>query len=345
MKIAIRADASPGIGTGHFMRCLALTQGLKDNGDEVVFITHCEGTGFLERIEKEKIRTYIIDNPDDENETGIILEKENADWVVLDGYHFGPVYQKKVKENGHKLLVIDDHAVHGYYFADVILNQNYGAEGFHYNAGPDTKFLLGTGYALLRREFLRHADYRKEISDTANKILVTMGGSDIGNHTFKAVQAINLISSPLEVKVVIGGSNPHYETILKETGKGIHRFDILRSVENMAPLMIWADIALSAGGSTCWEMAFMGLPALLCIVADNQENMVKTLDRDGIFKSLGWIDKIDKKEISAALLLTIHDKIKRSEVNRKSRTIVDGFGVKRLRDELNVFDYTSQSKL
>jgi len=35
----------------------------------------------------------------------------------------------------------------------------------------------------------------------------------------------------------------------------------------MPELMAWADFAVSAGGSTCWELAFMGLPALVLIQA------------------------------------------------------------------------------
>lgn len=311
-----------------------MAQGLRDSGADVVFITYCDSTKLLDRIKKENLKIHILRNTGDIEKTGDILRKVSASWVVLDGYHFGPDYQRAIKETGCRLLVIDDFAHLEHYYADIILNQNYGAERFSYSAEPSTRSLLGTEYVLLREEFLKYADYKREIPDVAKKLLITMGGGDPENNTLKVIKAVNLIESSLDVKAIIGASNPHYGTIEEEADGSRHNIEILSGVEDMAPLMAWADAAVSAGGTTTWELAFMGLPSLLCIVAENQENGVNVLSQNGFFLSLGWLKDMTDEKISNGLAGLIHDRDKRQQMHKNCRTMTDGRGKYRVIEEM-----------
>ncbi len=334
MKIAIQTDAYPEIGTGHLMRCFTLAEGLNDNGHEFFFVTYCESNTLFERLKKENFVLYLLKTPTSLEESKEIFKKESPEWVVLDGYHFSPEYQRAIKDSGYKILVIDDYAHLEHYYADIILNQNYGAEKFSYNAEPHTRFLLGTKYVLLRREFLQHSNYKRQIPVMAQKVLITMGGGDPENNTLKVLRAVNLIETPLDVRVIIGVSNPHYAPIKKKADESRHNIEILRDVKGMAPLMAWADVAVSAGGTTTWELAFMGLPSLLCIVAGNQEYAVSSLSRDGVFQSIGWVRDRTNKEISDRLVDFIYDKDLRNVMHKKCNTIVDGRGTYRIVKEL-----------
>ncbi|MCP4370277.1 MAG: UDP-2,4-diacetamido-2,4,6-trideoxy-beta-L-altropyranose hydrolase [Deltaproteobacteria bacterium] len=335
MNIIFRTDASKEIGTGHLMRCLAFAQGMKGKGDDVVFITHCNNEKLLRKISKESFKIYSLRKPTDSDEIKEILEKENADWVILDGYHFSSEYQRLIKDKGYRLLVVDDFAHLKHYYANIILNQNYGAENFVYTTEPYTKLLLGTKYVMLRQEFLEYSDYRKQIPDVAKKVLVTMGGGDPENNTLKVLTAVNLIKLPLDMKIVVGASNVHCDIIRKEARSSRHNIEILSDVDNMVPLMVWADVAVSAGGSTIWELAFVGIPSILCIVAANQERGVNALKKNEIFWSLGWLKGKDIEEISDLLVGLLLDKNLRSSMNKKTRSIVDGYGIPRIIEELN----------
>ncbi len=341
MQLIIRADANTTIGTGHLMRCLALAQAWQDKGGEATFITACDSKTLCQRVEQEGFRLIKLQrahpDPGDWEETLKVIINNDTSWVVLDGYHFDPGYQKKIKEIGCHLLVIDDMAHLNHYYADIILNQNIYAESKTYPCEPDTKLLLGSKYVLLRREFWPWHEWEREIPDVARRILVTMGGSDPGNATLKVLQALDLINlEDLEVMAVVGAANPNYEQLIKFTKQSKNRVIIKRNPDDMPELMSWADLAISAGGSTCWEMAFMGLPVIIVTLASNQlKNTSKCkIDDDNGFYYLGWYDELSEFEISRQVNKLLLSKTSRYHSSIKGRSLVDGIGVKRVLHEM-----------
>ncbi len=329
MNMAIRADADPGKGMGHIMRALCLAQGAKTHGWEVALYTCCQIKELLARFENEGIIINHLQDPFDLDPIKRMLKEKETDWVVLDGYDFDSGYQKAVKSMGHNLAVMDDYVHLDHYYADLIINQNFGAERLSYPAEPYTKFLLGTKYVLLRSEFLRYEGHKKHIPVIARKVLVSMGGADEGNVSLKVLDAIERINSPLEVKIVLGAANPHHELIGDRAAKSNHRVTIHKDVLDMAPLMAWADVAVSAGGTTMWELAFMGVPAILIIVASNQENVVNALASEGL-PSAGWADHVDEASIKELLLDLLNDKNRRHYLSDKGKKMIDGQGAARL---------------
>ncbi|MEM4360381.1 MAG: UDP-2,4-diacetamido-2,4,6-trideoxy-beta-L-altropyranose hydrolase [Candidatus Bilamarchaeaceae archaeon] len=349
----IRTDANTHIGTGHIMRCIALGQAWQDEGGKVVFISHCESEKLRERIIKEGFELVTIDRPHphpsdleltlstirniSHSQSHLSLKQDtftpspssvlpppSSIWVVLDGYHFTSEYQKAIRDAGIRLLVIDDMNHLPYYHADIILNQNIHATELKYNCAPDTRLLLGTKYVLLRREFLKYKDFKREIPEKARKILVTMGGADPDNVTLKVIQALNLLNDPeLEVKVVIGPSNPHIESIKKELNLSPFTFHILQGTDDMPSLMAWADLAISGGGSTCWELLYMELPSILLELSEDQHDIVKHLVRIKCFHKA----KLTKE---ADTIILLNSLINNPELrNRQKSIIIDGEGTKR----------------
>jgi len=333
--LVIRADANAHIGTGHLMRCLALAQGWKDSGGEVVFATACSNDNLLGRLYDEGFRMHKIENPypnpQDWEATREILEEHKGAWLVIDGYHFDSSYQRLVKESGHPLLVIDDYGHADHYYADIVLNQNLHAESLTYSCEPYTKLLLGTKYVLLRREFLKWRGWKRKVPEVARKVLVTMGGSDPENATLKVISAINMVDfEPLEVAVVIGPTNPHYEALERAARTSRHSIILMRDVPNMPELMSWADIAISAGGTTCWELAFMGLPAVLVAMAENQRLVAERMAEEGSAINLGRHGGLAFDETTKVTRELLTDSRRRLKMSCKAQELVDGEGVERL---------------
>jgi len=286
----------------------ALVDRLKSEGMEVVHLSAEPGS--LEDAEM----------------TADLAKKMGAAWVVVDGYHFGSDYQRIIKESGLRLLFIDDNGHADHYYADIVLNQNLHAnEELYKNREPYTKLLLGTEYVLLRREFWPWRGWKREIPEVACKVLVTLGGSDPDNVTLKVIQALLQIEQLVAV-VVLGGSNPHYEELLSSLEDN-PAIDLKKNVNNMPDLFAWADLAISSAGTTTWELAFMGLPSLIIILAENQVKVAGQLDSAGIAKNLGWHNRLDPPDISQGISSILSDADARASMAKLGRRTIDGFGV------------------
>jgi UDP-2,4-diacetamido-2,4,6-trideoxy-beta-L-altropyranose hydrolase len=346
--LLIRADANARMGTGHLMRCLALTQAWQSRGGEAIFITACESTGLLQRLHDEGFQVIQLGeahpDSDDWATTSQALAAHSDAWVVLDGYHFDPAYQRQIKESGHPVLVIDDMAHLDYYYADVVLNQNINAEQLRYSCEPTTRLLLGTRYALLRSEFLAWRGWQREIPKVACKVLVTLGGGDPDNQTSKVIRALQRMNmGELEAVVVVGASNPHFQELQSTVRQSQFAIQLIQNVSNMPELMAWADVAVSAGGTTCWEMAFMGLPSQILITADNQRAVAAGLHERGVAVSLGWWEQVREQEIAELLESLMEDVTKRAEMSHLGRQLVDGRGSKRTLEAMEESVYETSS--
>jgi UDP-2,4-diacetamido-2,4,6-trideoxy-beta-L-altropyranose hydrolase len=336
MNLLIRVDASTNIGSGHLMRCLALAQTWQDTQGQPIFLMANSVPALEERLKLEGMKVVLLTTEPgslkDAQETAALAHQFEANWVVVDGYHFGAEYQQIIKYSGLNLLFIDDYGHAEHYYADFVLNQNISAdEQLYQHRKPYTQLLLGTGYTLLRREFWQLQKWQRTIPPVAKKVLVTLGGADPDNVTLKVIHALQILAvEELEALVVVGGSNPHYET-LKMAGQNSRvPIRLKRNFNNMPELMAWADVAISAGGSTCWELAFMGLPSILLIVAENQRAIAAELDRQGVIINLGWHQDVAIEQIGLALQKLLCERTKGETMSKKGQKLIDGNGARRV---------------
>ncbi|HLJ93363.1 MAG TPA: UDP-2,4-diacetamido-2,4,6-trideoxy-beta-L-altropyranose hydrolase [Gemmataceae bacterium] len=339
-NLLVRADADVRIGTGHVMRCLALTQAWQNAGGQVIFASACLAPGLEARLAEEHVDRQTISaqlgTEDDARETIALARRLEVASVVLDGYHFCGRYQQAIKQAGLCLLVIDDcrHAEH--YWADLVLNQNlHAAESMYRQREPNTRLLLGTRFALLRREFWKWRGWKRATPALARKVLVTLGGSDPDNVTGKVIQALQQVSiEGLQAIVVAGASNPHRAELEAAVAEGGAAIRLRATVKNMSALMAWADVAIAAGGTTSWERALMGLPSLVVILADNQRDVAHASEQVGIGWNLGPHQQLSVPVMAATLQRLLQDPEARARMAQRGTELVDGLGAARVVGEL-----------
>lgn len=273
----LRADASSAIGVGHVMRCLALAQAWEDAGGEAVFACAELPPALAERLQRESIRVVAIAAPVASAEDIILTvraaREADAAWIVVDGYCFAPEYYAALRAEGFRVLALDDMAHLSSYPVDALLNQNLSATPHSYagKISPDTELLLGPRHSLLRREFRVAQTIQRSHRGGLRRVLVSFGGADTENFTGRILENLfRSVRRDFQVVVLAGPANPHVAALRALAASAPVACEVRVGVENVAVVMAFADVAITAGGSTVWELASMRLPALIGASEDNQ---------------------------------------------------------------------------
>ncbi|HEY1659128.1 MAG TPA: UDP-2,4-diacetamido-2,4,6-trideoxy-beta-L-altropyranose hydrolase [Candidatus Sulfotelmatobacter sp.] len=339
--LLIRADATIAIGMGHVMRCLALAQAWQDAGGIVLFFMAQPSSAMRQRLVAERIEVVELasgpGSPDDAEELLDLAQARNAQWIVVDGYHFDAAYQRRIKDGGRKLLFIDDMGKAEPYCADIVLNQNLHAAATMYSRERYTQLLLGAPYILLRRNFTARPR-RDRIGRDASRLLVSMGGSDPGNLTAKILQALKKLNLPAwEAIAVIGEDNEFSQSLSDTILTNRLPVQLSENPPNMAELMEWSDFAVSAGGTTIWELAFMGVPTLAITRGEQERMLMSAAAAREIAIDLGAFQSIDSIEIKRAVESLAHDTDRRLRMSKAGPALSDGRGASRVVNAMNDF--------
>lgn len=317
------------------MRCLALAQEWRRVQGPCAFAMHRPSPVAAKRLRAEGFRVLPLSvrpgTPADAIATAAKARGLGASWAVVDGYHFGARFQGLLQDSGLKTLVLDDIRCSGRFRADILLNQNAGVCAEDYaGSAPGAKLLMGLSYFLLRDEFRRRRKPIRSATGPARRVLVTLGGSDPQDVTGKVVKALpSLGRAPLDVRVVVGAD---YRPLarLRRSAALCSRVKVLRSPGDMARLMAWADVAVSGAGVTSLEMAYMGLPSLLILLADNQAPNARGLQAAGCALALGPAARLAASRLTAALRRVLDDGRLRADMGRRGRRLIDGLGPARV---------------
>ncbi|GHG69411.1 UDP-2,4-diacetamido-2,4,6-trideoxy-beta-L-altropyranose hydrolase [Alishewanella longhuensis] len=284
------------------MRCLTLAKALTKKGAECHFVCRKLNGNLISLIQQTGFHTFFLpeminSEKEDATETLALLQ-ENYQLLILDHYHLGMTYCQLMRQRCHKIMVIDDLA-NRMHDCDVLLDQNLlpDAESRYEKWVPNhCKQLLGPKFALLRDEF-----YQLHTSIEPNHILISFGGSDEQNLTALAIEAIsNLKFSKITADIVLGMNNP-WRFDIEQRCKKQANLTLHIQTDAMAPLMQKAQLMLGAGGATHWERCISGLPALVVIVAENQQATTEYLDKIGACICLGKTTDITVERLSKQL--------------------------------------------
>lgn len=331
MNAAFRVDASLKIGLGHLMRCLALSEELTRRGNVCHFLSKIENSELINRIGKFDVNCHKI-KPSatlkDDVERLIKFSNENdVKWIITDHYGINAEYIQKIKQNNFNVLSIDDTAqIH--YYSDIIVNQNIGAEKLVFSSEKYSKFLLGTKYVMLRDELLQK--YKRGSTNKVAKILIMFGGADPDNVALKVLRMLESLNESVQFLVISGLVNPFYNDIKDYSKETDLKITLLKSPKNMAKVYLESDMAISAGGSTCYELVYFGIPNLIITIADNQLHIARELDKEKVGIYLGKKNEVKAEQFKNKIKSLINDDSLRNNMSQKGRQLVDGKGKRRI---------------
>ncbi|KNH23279.1 pseudaminic acid biosynthesis protein PseG [Pseudomonas syringae] len=344
MRVLIRADASPTIGSGHIARCLTLARVLRKQGTHVAFACRLLPGHRLESLQAEDFETFALPEryPDEDPQQAIesmlpwqadiaalgqVLESHPAfDWIIVDHYGLDHHWQTAARRWAPRIAAVDDLATRQY-SVDLLLNQNLSGtpEAYVSLLTPDCQTLLGPRFALLRDEFCCPAI---EIKPRARRVLVNFGGFDAAMQTHHAMLALADFHE-LEVDFVAGADNPALEQMQGlvdyRPNWRLHSF-----VSDFYRLMTEVDLFIGAGGGTSWERAAMGLPTICIAVSNNQQANGEVMATSGAHVFLGNREQVSVEQLRQAIGFVVGNQAIRQSLAERSRQLVDGRGAQRV---------------
>lgn len=339
----IRADANEQIGMGHIMRCLTIAGAAKKSGIRTVFLLADEtAVGVLEEQGQEycvlhiDFRSMEAETEEDGKLWSILQENRTCVPVLLlDSYHITPEYLERIRKSFPeiKTVLMEDYGK-TLCTADTIINYNiYGEDFKEYYKDFCRYMLLGCKYMPLRGEFTKQP---YAIREKVKNVLLTTGGSD-------SLQIAPALAKSLALEKefcfhVVCGRFSESLPILKEISSENENIKIYTDVKAMWELMAECDVAISAAGTTLYELCAIGLPTICFSFAENQRLPAQSFEKRTPMLYAGdygegkdsFVRQV-KKEFGE---LTKKSMEQRREISKELRSLVDGRGAERIVAEL-----------
>lgn len=316
------------IATGHMMRCLSIADAARAMGISSAFIIADDSAvSLLQSRNYPYIVLHSLWNKMDD-ELGkmiVLIHKHNIEKLIIDSYYVTKLYLEALTNETETWYIDDINAFH-YPVNGIICYANYWRK-FKYNESyTGTELLLGTEYVPLRREFTSLPS--KKINKKIEHILILSGGSDEYNIIGKLLESLKGKSYTV-IDAICGRFNPRYDEMTAEFHDNL-KIHIHRSLPDINLYMKTADLAISAGGTTLYELCACGTPTISYSLADNQLDNVWQFDTDGVIKYAGDVrtDDVATKVIELIKQYDIDEVRKQFSV--KMQKIVDGNGAKRI---------------
>jgi UDP-2,4-diacetamido-2,4,6-trideoxy-beta-L-altropyranose hydrolase len=284
MRFLIRVDADPEIGSGHFMRMVALAQLLQDRSHEAHFATASHNDLCDAYLAENHLQAHPVpaSRGEDAHALLALARALRAAWVVLDGQRFDTAYQRVLHDGGCRVMSVDDLGL-GHFASDVVLNQNYGTENLPYSTEPYTRLLLGLRYVLLRREFRTANAPLRGPGKQRRHVLVSFGGTLRPGLLARTLDALLARKRPnLSVTLVVGAFDTLDAALAESCRTAGPSVTLIRHSRHMAEIMRSADAAITAAGSTMWELLHMRVPFLALPLNDAQDAYLERLARDAV---------------------------------------------------------------
>jgi UDP-2,4-diacetamido-2,4,6-trideoxy-beta-L-altropyranose hydrolase len=352
VRIGIRADATPTMGLGHLLRCLALARAMRRAGAEVHFVTRDLGLDSAARIRAAGFGVFSLPAPhcewtppdsapphaawagvpadEDAEQTAGLLRPMEPDRLVIDHYAFDAVWHRRVADAlGVRVAAIDDLGDRAL-DVDVLIDQNLADHDAKYvgRLPQRVRRLLGPRYALLGP---RYADAPRHVpSGRLGSIGIFMGGVDqagMSRLAWHGCRHTAAFDGPIEIATT--SANPHLED-LHALASADGRTTLSVDLPDLAAFFAAHDLQIGAGGGATWERCCIGAPTLLLAVAENQRAVLPALSAAGIVATLGEHIAPDATSVGHAVAMLALEPRRLASMSERARRLVDGRGAERV---------------
>lgn len=341
--VYIRTDGNETIATGHLMRCLSIARALRKRGGLPIFIvSDADSILLLQKMmtpDETARKAYPVihlqtDYRNPEPEIPVmqrILSSHNVSFLLVDSYFATSRYLSRMSQICRTAYLDDLQAFD--YPVDLVINYDLAVDASFYKSAKSV--LTGSAYAPLRSQFsLRPYRVWERVKD----VLLSTGGTDpfgIAGGLIRRLQSFPEFGDVF-LHALTGPMHAHRAELMRMAEED-SRIVLHENVSDMASLMAGCDLAVSAGGTTLYELCAVGVPCISYAMADNQLPCTKAFENAGLIPFAGDIrNNPDFLEQTAQKLLELSlDFPLRREISARMRMAVDGAGADRIAEALS----------
>ena len=189
-----------------------------------------------------------------------VLKEYGPDIVINDILDTEKAFVKMERKYAPRIVNFEDEG-EGAAYADVVINALYERHEHKLS-----NVYEGSDYYFIRDEFLDTP--RKEFSEKCGNILILFGGSDPSNLTMKLYEICEVLHDKMphtDFHFITGIGYAHKDKVKDMPKKNIF---VHHDVSRVSDYMRRADLAVTSQGRTIYELASMGVPAI--VLAQNE---------------------------------------------------------------------------
>ncbi len=327
----IRADMNDTIATGHIMRCLSIADECKALGEEVLFITADQEAENL--LSERGYRNIILNTRWNDMESELpaltaLLRETPGSQILIDSYQVTPRYLEELSGIADTTY-LDDLNSFFYPVHNLICYECYWEQFRYSERYTGTNLILGPAYTPVRKEFSNCPP--KTIRRDVESILIISGGTDPQDVLRKILTEVKKLGFR-EINVVCGRYYKYYDQLAEEV-KAWENVSVRKHVSDIKHYYDQADLVISAGGTSLYELCACGTPTVSYSIADNQLGNVRQFEKEGLIAYLGdaRYSPVEKQIPSVLEKYTFEERSRRSA---KMQRYVDGRGARRLAEIL-----------
>ena len=333
-----RFDASLTIGGGHAIRSGALATALTGEGWRTLCVTRSETIATARRVLEpfDEVVPLRADGVGEIDEIAACIGG-SCQAVVIDHYGWDRVLHRACRRIAPCITVIEDRleALHD---CDILVNQSIEPDAVRSQEDALDE-LIGPRYALLRPSF-RRARVRGSSGEDEGRVLLLCGYADERNLTERLFDAIEGAPGVRAVDVVLGAANMHRESVQRRLHRAAVPCHLHVDPSPLETLMTRASLAVTTAGSTCWELACLGVPMVAVVAVPNQAPVARTLMTAGVGGSAGDVDGALDMRLREQVIGLLADGARRRRMAAHGQSLVDGLGAVRVARAISAHSLT-----
>lgn len=359
-RLNIRVDSSSRIGSGHVSRCIAIAEEAVSLGHSVRFLSRtlvgsqtepavADNFEYVELLGESKFESRLgpieVQWPEaeqirDAQAVNLLLSRHNSEVLLVDHYGLGETFSQHLSVGSERLYFIHDFETANCSSECIHpgITSPIGLASKIFEGNVKAKYLLEQSLVPLSKEVRKsRSDKRSRRSreeSNALRVFVDLGTSGVSSFIGTVDKALSLVAEKVSITASClqprrpdrNGSEhgtdgcfiPH-ESYFEFGSQGAY-LDFVQT----------QDLVIGAGGVSCLERLYLGVPQIVFSISENQIRLAKSLSD---WNAIHWGGplKIDSpQELSEHLIGAIENIEQLGQIAKMGQLQIDGFGSRRI---------------